>query len=173
MSRRQGTVECPSCHTWFKGRRGLTIHQQRNYPACQPSRQIHHRAALPVLGNSRETNNGNSRPHNDHAATAVSSRIRTFLEEKVDSEDEWANYNCNNSVQSANFAAFQESQESDSDDTSSSAEMDISHADTLNTHNVPQDSHPRPPETEHELNNNGKIEQTIGVDIPPGRQLDR
>jgi hypothetical protein len=59
MSRRQGTVECPSCHTWFKGRRGLTIHQQRNYPACQPSRQIHQRAALPVLGNSRETNNDN------------------------------------------------------------------------------------------------------------------
>jgi hypothetical protein len=76
----------------------------------------------------------------------------------------WVNHNCNNSVQSAKFAAFEESQESDSDDTSSSAEMDISH-DTLNRHNVPQDSHPRPPETEHELNNNGNME-TIGVDIP-------
>jgi Plavaka transposase len=167
MSRRQGTVECPSCHAWFKGRRGLTIHQQRNYPACQPNRQIHQGAALPVVDNSRVTkNNGSSRPHNnDTASTAVSSRIMTSLEEKVDSEDEWANYNCNNSVQSENVAAFEESQEhDDSDDTSSSAEMmDINH-DTLNTNNVPQDSHTRPPETQHELNNNGNME-TSGVDI--------
>jgi hypothetical protein len=123
MPRCKGTTQCPNCQSWFKGRKGLSIHQQRSYPACQPSRQYN---PLPLA-------NTNQQESVVKSCDDRQNMIRRNIQEDDGSEDEeWVIHNHDNNLVQERLGNFENSS-SDSNDDNEDSSMDESVKESSNS----------------------------------------